>query len=231
MLKPRLTYANVVATLALFVAIGGSSYAAVQLTGKDIRKGAITAKHVKNNSLRSGDVRNRSLLARDFRKGQLPRGAAGPAGPVGNTGPAGPIGATSPAGRDGADGGGLPGPTGPTGPSGPSQGDLEELFVSKSVFGSPVAVNGANNPGFADCIIGEVRLFAGHKAPANTKLADGSLQQIATNTNLFSILGTEYGGDGQLTFALPDLRAAAPRGQGPKGVNYLICVQGAFPGN
>jgi len=215
--KPRITYANVVASLALFIAIGGSSYAAVQLTGKDIRKGAVASKHVRNNSLKSGDVRNGSLLARDFRKGQLPAGATGPAGPLGETGATGSTGAS---GRDGADGQSLPGPTGPTGPEGPSA----------QALGSPVPVSGTSNPGFADCILGEVRLFAGHKAPTNTVLADGRLMQISTNLSLFGLVGTEYGGDGTVSFRLPDLRAASPKGAGPAGVNYFICIQGTYPG-
>ena len=47
---------------------------------------------------------------------------------------------------------------------------------------------------------------------------------IASNTALFSLLGTSFGGDGRTTFALPDLRDAAPN-----GLTYLICTQGIFP--
>lgn len=68
-----------------------------------------------------------------------------------------------------------------------------------------------------DCMVGEVKLFAGNFAPRNYALANGQLLSISQNTALFSILGTTYGGDGQTTFALPDLRGRAPvaPGTGP----------------
>lgn len=78
-LRTRLTFANVVSMLALFVALGGSSYAALTITGKD----------VKNSSLTTRDVKNRSLLGKDFKRGQLPTGAQGPQGPEGPAGSAG----------------------------------------------------------------------------------------------------------------------------------------------
>jgi microcystin-dependent protein len=65
--------------------------------------------------------------------------------------------------------------------------------------------------------IGEIRMFAGNFAPRGWSLCQGQLLSIAQNTALFSILGTTYGGNGQTTFALPDLRGRAPMnpGQGP----------------
>jgi uncharacterized protein YjbI with pentapeptide repeats len=77
MSTPRPTYANVTATLALFVALGGSAYAAATVTGRDVRNGTLTGSDVKNNSLRGADIRNRSLRAADFRAGALPRRTAG----------------------------------------------------------------------------------------------------------------------------------------------------------
>ena len=62
--------------------------------------------------------------------------------------------------------------------------------------------------------IGEITLFAGNFAPRNTALCQGQILSISQNTALFSILGTTYGGNGQTTFALPDLRSRAPIGQG-----------------
>lgn len=56
-----------------------------------------------------------------------------------------------------------------------------------------------------DCMIGEVKFFAGNFAPRNWAFARGQLLPIAQNQALFSILGTQYGGDGRTTFALPDL--------------------------
>lgn len=65
--------------------------------------------------------------------------------------------------------------------------------------------------------IGEIRLFAGSFAPANWSYCNGALLQIRSNTALFSILGTVYGGNGSVTFGLPDLagRTALGAGQGP----------------
>ena len=92
--RARLTYANVVATLALFVALGGSSYAAVTITGKNVKNSSLTGKDVKNNSLtgadvkniKSGDVSDGTLLAQDFKTGQLPAGINGKNGTNGHNG-------------------------------------------------------------------------------------------------------------------------------------------------
>jgi len=58
--------------------------------------------------------------------------------------------------------------------------------------------------------IGEIRMFAGNFAPGNWAFCDGSLLPISENETLFNLLGTTYGGDGQQTFALPDLRGRFP---------------------
>ena len=65
--------------------------------------------------------------------------------------------------------------------------------------------------------IGEIRLFGGNFAPRNWAFCQGQLLPIAQNSALFSILGTQYGGDGRTTFALPDLRGrvAVGTGSGP----------------
>ena len=65
-----------------------------------------------------------------------------------------------------------------------------------------------------DSMIGSIVMFAGNFAPRNYALCQGQLLSIAQNTALFSILGTTYGGDGRITFALPDLRGRSPIGQG-----------------
>jgi microcystin-dependent protein len=58
--------------------------------------------------------------------------------------------------------------------------------------------------------VGEIRLFAGNFAPAGWMFCDGSLLPISENETLFNLIGTTYGGDGQSTFALPDLRGRLP---------------------
>ena len=61
-----------------------------------------------------------------------------------------------------------------------------------------------------DPILGEIRLFAGTFAPQGWAACDGQLLPIAEYTALFSLIGTTYGGDGETTFALPDLRGRVP---------------------
>ncbi len=58
--------------------------------------------------------------------------------------------------------------------------------------------------------VGEIRMFGGNFAPAGWAFCDGSLHPIAENDALFNLIGTTYGGDGQQTFALPDLRGRIP---------------------
>ncbi len=66
----------------------------------------------------------------------------------------------------------------------------------------------------SDPYVGEIRLFGGSFAPAGWAFCDGSLVSIAENEVLFNLVGTTYGGDGQETFALPDLRGRVPLHQG-----------------
>lgn len=69
----------------------------------------------------------------------------------------------------------------------------------------------------ANNYIGEIRMFAGNFAPAGWMFCDGSLLPISENDALFALIGTTYGGDGQNTFALPNLQSRVPihMGQGP----------------
>ena len=100
---PRPTYGGVTATIALFAALGGTSYAAIAITGSDIRNGTLTGADLKNESVKgkdiddgtltgrdvrtgsigTSDIDDGSLLAGDFKAGELPSGPAGPAGPQG----------------------------------------------------------------------------------------------------------------------------------------------------
>jgi microcystin-dependent protein len=58
--------------------------------------------------------------------------------------------------------------------------------------------------------IGEIRMFGGNFAPAGWAFCDGQIMPIAENDALFNLIGTTYGGDGQSTFGLPDLRGRLP---------------------
>jgi hypothetical protein len=90
--------AMVVACLALLVALGGTSVAAVNQLARNsvgprqLQFGAVTAPKIRSNAVNSAKVRNRSLLRADFAPGQLPAGPTGPQGPAGPAGAAGPAG-------------------------------------------------------------------------------------------------------------------------------------------
>jgi hypothetical protein len=157
-----------------------------------------------------------------------PQGIPGPAGPQGTVGPqgiTGPVGPAGPQGVNGAPGAvgtagpagpqglmGLPGPIGPTGPQGPSG--------TQTLFGTNVG--NANSASGATCTLGQAILTAGPLAVGLP--AKGQLLPINTNIALFSLLGTQFGGDGITTFALPDLRPVTPN-----GLTYSICNLGVFP--
>jgi hypothetical protein len=84
-LRSRLTYANVVSSLCLFVLLGGGAYAATRLPSN-----SVGPKQLKNNAVSTRKVKDRSLLAKDFKNGQLPRGAKGLKGDTGSPGKQGP---------------------------------------------------------------------------------------------------------------------------------------------
>jgi microcystin-dependent protein len=65
-----------------------------------------------------------------------------------------------------------------------------------------------------DSYVGEIRIFAGNFAPAGWMFCEGQILSIAENETLFVLIGTTYGGDGESTFALPDLRGRLPLHQG-----------------
>ena len=77
----------------------------------------------------------------------------------------------------------------------------------------------------ADPYVGEIRLFAGSFAPNGWAFCDGGVLPIAENEVLFTLIGTTYGGDGQQTFALPDLRGRVPVHQGSNGQSSYVIGQ------
>lgn len=78
----------------------------------------------------------------------------------------------------------------------------------------------------SDPFVGEIHMFAGNFAPRGYAFCEGQLIQISQNVELFSLLGTIYGGDGYTTFALPDMRGRIPlhAGSGP-GLSYRTLGQ------
>jgi microcystin-dependent protein len=63
--------------------------------------------------------------------------------------------------------------------------------------------------------VGEIRMFGGNFAPSGWAFCNGQLMPISENETLFNLIGTTYGGDGQSTFALPDLQGRIPIHVGP----------------
>jgi hypothetical protein len=99
----HLRYSNVIASLALFVALGGASYAAATLPAnsvgaKQLQKKAVTGSKLRANAVSSGKVKDGSLLSADFKAGQVPAGQPGPQGPRGLAGATGATGETGPPG-------------------------------------------------------------------------------------------------------------------------------------
>jgi microcystin-dependent protein len=77
--------------------------------------------------------------------------------------------------------------------------------------------------------VGEIRIFAGNFAPAGWMFCEGQLLPISEYETLFNLIGTTYGGDGQSTFALPDLRGRIPLHQGTDqgtGTTFTLAEQG-----
>jgi hypothetical protein len=123
MKRPTASYANVTATLALIVALGGTSYAAITLT-----KGQVKTRNVATGAITSAKVKNRTLRAIDFKAGQLAAGIQGMAGPTGLKGDKGDAGTAGTAGTAGS--------TGTSGMSGYAQvaaNSVNDSTASKSV--------------------------------------------------------------------------------------------------
>jgi len=172
----RLTYANVVASVALFAALGGSSYAAVTITGKQVRDGSLSGRDVRNGSLSGGDVRDQSLLAQDFKQGQLPVGPQGPKGDPGAPGAAGPKG-------DKGDPG-APGPQGePGAPGGPA--GYEVHIASSSEDSSPAKQVSVQCPTGKVAVGGGAALFGAGNV-VSPPLA------VALDHSMISPLGDEW---------------------------------------
>jgi hypothetical protein len=133
--KPRLTYANVMATIAVFgVLAGGGAWAASRLA-----KDSVGTRQLRDDAVTSKKVRDGTLLQADF-AGGLPageRGPAGPAGPAGPQGPAGPGGATGPQGVAGA----------PCAPSNPQCVGPQGTTGPQGATGPQGVAGAAGNPG------------------------------------------------------------------------------------
>ncbi|WP_458120880.1 tail fiber protein [Paenibacillus sp. Z6-24] len=97
------------------------------------------------------------------------------------------------------------------------------LLCSGGVLNQPLLPQYASAAG-VEPYLGEIQFFPYERASRGWVYAAGQQLSIQSNTALFALLGTNFGGDGKSTFALPDLRANAPEGMG-----YYIAIQGNFP--
>ena len=93
-IRQHMSFANVISVIALFVALGGASYAAVTLPknsvgAKQIKKNGVGASEIKRSAVRTGEVKNGALRAEDFAAGQLPQGPKGDPGTNGAPGASG----------------------------------------------------------------------------------------------------------------------------------------------
>jgi hypothetical protein len=171
-LRLRLTYANVVSSAALFLALGGGSYAAATLP-----KNSVGSNQIKKNAIGASKVRDGSLMSRDFKNGQLPAGARGAQGLPGVQGLRGATGAP-----------GAPGTNGDPGPSGTSGAHV--------VGGTPTTIAAVNGFGTATvtCPAGEVVLSGSFSQ------ADGSPSITVFRTAIING-GTSFSADGKNTSA------------------------------
>jgi len=170
-LRPHFSYANVMATIAVFIALGGTSVAAVSLKRNSVgstqlKQGAVKNPDLARNAVTTTKVKDRSLLAKDFKTGQLPtgaRGATGAGGPPGLTGAQGPP--------------GLQGATGVTG--------IHTVFNSLTAFNSTSPKTETVTCPVGEKVIAPYGLAEGSVAPGPI---DGvSLTSISVNAALTTV--------------------------------------------
>ncbi len=156
----RVNYGNVMSTIALFLALGGTSYAALKVTGKHVKNDTITGRDVRDRSLRGDDVRRGSLEGDEvaigsldrshFREGTIPElpGPTGPPGPQGETGPPGPPG---------------------------EAGGLKEVVQQQTMAGS----DSAEASGEALCPLGKRVLSGGYGVPDDARVLESKPVTVA----------------------------------------------------
>jgi len=160
----------VVAIVALFIALGGASYAAIKIPNN-----SVGTKQLKKNAVTSKKVKNGSLLKADFGKNQLPAGATGAQGAAGNPGMTGPAGAT-----------GLTGPQGTTGNTGPVGTSATAVMAGRSILGntnqfvSPSGDSSANGSASSVDMISPASLTVARNLSAQVGVAPGGSGRFFT---------------------------------------------------
>jgi microcystin-dependent protein len=208
----------VISLLALFVALGGTTYAATSLPknsvgSQQLKKNAVTSPKIKKGAVTAAKINTQGLTVPNALHATSADSATHAVSADKATSATSATNATNAANATNA---------------GALGGQPPSAYALSSLLGSP-GPESSGTVSDSSCFVSEIKLMAGDKAPPNWQLADGSVISIASNTTLFTLLGTTYGGNGTSNFALPDLRAADPKGNGPAGVNYYICTFGFFP--
>jgi hypothetical protein len=181
----------VVASLALLVALGGTSVAAVS----QLPIGSVGTPQLKGNAVISSKVLNRSLLAVDFKQGQLPRGPRGPRGVPGTPGAPGPPGQT--------------GPSGPSGPSGPA-GSVTKLTAVVNASGSIARSQGTTSAGRLQA--GAYEVIFNQNVSACTYVATlGSATTSAQPAGMISVASRSGNANGVLVVTFDDFGAPTDR--------------------
>jgi hypothetical protein len=229
---------NLVGYLALFVAVGGTSYAATSLPD-----GSVGTRQLKDGAVTAAKVRNHSLLARDFASGQLlvgPRGAAGAHGLPGATGAQGSPGATGAQGPKGDKGDtGVPGAAGKTvlnGPGAPdptvgSDGDFyintsaNTIYGPKSTgsWGGPTSLVGPSGTTNRSIHVGTAMIAAGANGTATVTCPSGSTATGGgfSQTGGLDIQQSLPTNDGTQSW---EIDAHNPTGIGGEIVATVVCV-------
>jgi hypothetical protein len=186
-LRSSLSYANVMATIAVFLALGGGAYAALKLP-----KNSVGSKQLKKNAVNSAKVKNGSLLMGDFKVGQLPAGPPGVQGPQGLPGAQGPKGdpclASDPSCK---------GPKGDSGTPGPGAVSFDGQFSNGGGISHIVTtINGLYV--VVDCDSSSIKLYVARANPGTffgwgTAVEDGTLVPADTSSQ-FNISGAGTSG-------------------------------------
>jgi hypothetical protein len=215
------SYANVTATLALITALSGTAYAAVTITGADIKNGTVTSADIKNNTIRGADIRSESVNSDDIQNGAITpedlhanavAGLTGPKGDTGATGAKGDTGATGAKGDTGATG--AKGEAGAIGADG-SPGVAGAAVVNRTRLAAPFtpsgsagdeSVPGLTNNAWTQAAIEIDQIFG----EATASIPAGCDQQQANNPGGFVTVFVSQGGGAARQVATAEVSADGP---------------------